>query len=96
VRFDGVGNAAETADRLALSGRLARQVRGASETDGGGLLHALDFDSGAFDEAELLFRGRAVLARRQTRVQIAEPPPRAQVFLVITRTQRTGVFDGKF
>jgi hypothetical protein len=95
LRLDGVGDAAQTADGLALAGRLRGQARGAAGADDRLGLHALDLVGGALDEAHLLLRRREVLARRQARVETPQPPPGAQVLLVVARTQRTRVLDGE-
>jgi hypothetical protein len=94
--LDRVGDAAQTADGLALARRLRRQVRGALQADRRLLAHLLQLVGGALDEAHLLVgRGRS-LAGRQARVQTPQTAPRAQVLLLVARAQCTGVLDGEF
>src|SRR3954469_13271070 len=93
LRLDGVCDAAQAADGLALSGRAPGDARGALGADDRLGLHAFYLFGRALYEANLLFRRRDVLARRQARVKAAQAAPRAQMLFVVARAKRARVFD---
>ena len=81
--------------RYHAPGSLKRQARRAVGADFSFSLQQIDLGRGVLDPFEFVGAGRALICGGHNRVQVAEAPPLAQVFLTVTGAQRTSIVDCK-